>query len=209
MASPCADVNSAVGEHFWPRSRRWELSGSVYRLLVRSPHLRVHRTLLSFAALCVVPVTLSACSSSPARSATTTTNPSNRTLCTTVGPAQIAATTGLQVGPAQTTSTKTLVTCTYQGTDLSKSVIVRYAVNVTPTEFTSQATKASSQYGPIGHLSHLGDAAYYFTVPAKDQTITTLVLIHGEAEIVITSTATLTQNENLAQLILFGFSPKK
>jgi hypothetical protein len=125
-----------------------------------------------------------------------------------VGPAQIAATTGLQVAPAQEAAAKNLVTCTYNGTDLSKSVIIRYGIDVTPTEFTSQATKANSQYGPIGHLTHLGDAAYYFTVPAKE-TITTLVVAHGEAEIVVTSTATLTQNENLAQLILFGFSSKK
>lgn len=153
---------------------------------------------------------LSACSS-PSESATnnnttTTASTSQRTLCSTVQPAQIAATTGLQVSPAQTTSTKTTVTCSYNGSDLSKSVIILYAIDVTSSEFTSQANKANSQHGPIVRLSNLGDAAYYFTVPASDATITTLVVLHGQAEIVITSTATVTGNEDLAQLILFGFS---
>ncbi len=178
----------------------------MYRRRVRSPHFSVRPALLSVVAVCVLPIALSACSSSPKPSATTKASASDRTLCTTVQPAQIAATTGLQVSPAQTTSTKTTVTCSYKGADLAKSVIIRYAVDVTSAEFTSQATKANSQYGPITHLANLGDAAYYFTVPSGDAKIITLVLVHGQAEIVITSTATLTDNENLAQLLLFGFS---
>jgi hypothetical protein len=125
-----------------------------------------------------------------------------------VQPTQIAVATGLQVSPAQTTSTKTTVTCSYKGSDLAKSVIILYAIDVTSSEFTSQATKANSQHGPIVHVNNLGNAAYYFTVPATDATITTLVVLHGQAEIVITSTATITQNENLAQVILFRFSSK-
>lgn len=164
------------------------------------------------AALGMLPLMSSACSSPSTSSTattaktTTTTNTSSRTLCTTVSPAQIAATTGLKVSPAQTTSTKTTVTCTYKATDLSKSVIILYAINVTPAAFASQAKKANSAHGPIVHVSNLGDGAYYFTVPAQDSTITTLVVVHGQAEIIITSTASLTQLHNLAQLILFAFS---
>jgi Tfp pilus assembly protein PilX len=163
--------------------------------------------------LCVLPIAVSACSSPPKPSASTTSttaaSANDRTLCSTVQPTQIAATTGLQVSPAETTSTKTTVTCSYDGSDLSKSVIILYAIDVTTSEFTSQAAKANSEHGPIVHLSNLGDASYYFTVASSGSTITTLVVLHGQAEIVITSTASITQNENLAQLILFGFSQKE
>jgi hypothetical protein len=182
---------------------------NVYRHRVRTPPLSAPRALLAVVALCVLPFAMSACSSPSKPSSTTTTttkSASDRTLCTTVQPAQIAATTGLQVSPAQMTSTKTTVTCTYQGAELSKSVIIRYGIDVTSAEFTSQATKANSQYGPIVRLNNLGDAAYYFTVPSGGAKIVTLVVLHGQAEIVVTSTASLTGNENLAQLLLFGFS---
>jgi hypothetical protein len=181
----------------------------VYRHRVRAPRLSVPRALLSVVALGALPCAVSSCSSpsKPLSTTTTTqTSASDKTLCTTVQPAQVAATTGLPVSPAETTSTKTTVTCTYQGTELSKSVIIRYGIDVTSSEFTSQATKANSQYGPIVHLNNLGDAAYYFTVPSGGAKIVTLVVLHGQAEVVITSTASPTSNENLAQLILFGFS---
>ena len=169
---------------------------------------------MSVGVLGVLPLMSAACSS-PSTSSTgttaktsTTTSANSRTLCTTVSPAQIAATTGLKVSPAQTTSTKTTVTCTYKATDLSKSVIILYSIDVTAADFANQAKKANSAHGPITHVSHLGDGAYYFTVPAQDSTITTLVVVHGQAEIVITSTAGLAQIQNLAQLILFAFSSK-
>ena len=164
---------------------------------------------MSIVALCVIPIAVSACSSPSKPSTITTTSTasaSDRTLCTTIQPTQIGVTTGLQVSPAQTTSTKSTVTCTYKGTDPSKSVIILYGIDVTSSEFTSQATEANSQHGPIVRLNNLGDASYYFTVPSNGATITTLVVLHGQAEIVITSTAPATANENLAQLILFGFS---
>jgi hypothetical protein len=87
-------------------------------------------------------------------------------------------------------------------------VIILYSIDVTAADFASQAKKANSAHGPITRVSHLGDGAYYFTVPAQDSTITTLVVVHGQAEIVITSTADITRLQNLAQLILFAFSSK-
>ena len=105
-----------------------------------------------------------------------------------------------------TAESKTSVTCTYKASDPSKSVIIQYLINVTPTEFTNQAKKVNSTHGPITQVKKLADAAYYFTVPSGSSTITTLVMIHGQAEIVITSTATLSQINSLAQLILYGFS---
>ncbi len=188
--------------------------GNVYHQPVHSRGWSVRRALVSIAALGILPLASSACSSPSTSSTgttaktTTTASTSSRTLCTTVSPAQIAATTGVKVSPAQTTSTKTTVTCTYKAADLSKSVIILYSIDVTAADFASQAKRANSAHGPITRVSHLGDGAYYFTVPAQDSTITTLVVVHGQAEIVITSTAGLTQVQNLAQLILFAFSSK-
>jgi hypothetical protein len=156
----------------------------------------------------LLPLVLTACSSS-ATSSTSTTTATTRSLCTEVQPAQIAAATGLKVSPAQGTATKTTLTCTYKGTDLSKSVIILYGIDVTSAEFTSQAKKANAAHGPITHVSHLGDAAYYFTVSAPGRrTITTLVLVHGQAEIVITSTASVGHLVDLATQILTIFSAK-
>jgi hypothetical protein len=163
---------------------------------------------VSVAALCMLPIAVSACSSSSTSPTTTTTSGTGiRNLCTELKPAQIAATTGLKVRPAQATnSTKTTVTCAYKGADLSKSVLILYAIDVTPTQFTSQAKKVNSAHGPITHVSHLGDAAYSFTVPAQGATITSLVVVHGQAEIVITSTAGIAQLAGLARVILSTFS---
>lgn len=165
---------------------------------------------MSVGALCLLPIAVSACSNASTSPTTTTTAAGIRTLCTEVKPAQIAATTGLKVSPAQTTSsTKTTVTCAYKGADLTKSVIILYAIDVTPTEFTSQAKNVNSAHGPITHVSHLGDAAYDFTVPAKGATITSLVVVHGQAELVITSTARIAQVADLARVILAAFAAKE
>jgi hypothetical protein len=160
-------------------------------------------------ALCLPAVALTACSNSSTSATTTTVSAAGRTLCTTVTPAQIAAATGLKVQPAQTSSVKTSVTCTYKATELSKSVIILYSIDVTAADFTSQAKRANTAHGPITHIKHLGDAAYYFTVPAQDTTITTLVVIHGQAEIVITSTASINQIADLARTILATFTSKE
>lgn len=184
----------------------------VYHDPVRSPRLPVRRLFAPFVALSLLPVGLSACSGSSTSTTTTvktttsTTTSAVRTLCTAVRPAQIHVTTGLEVLPATVTSTKTTVNCNYKGSDPAKSVIILYEVDVTPTDFTNQAKAANSAHGPITHVSDLGDAAYYFMVPSKDTTITTLALIHGQAEIVITSTATVAQITTLAKVILSYFS---
>jgi hypothetical protein len=123
-----------------------------------------------------------------------------------VRPAEIHFATGLEVLPATVTSTKTTVNCNYKGSDPAKSVIILYEIDVTATDFTDQAKKANSAHGPIVHVKDLGDAAYYFMVPAQDATVTTLAILHGEAEIVITSTATVAQITRLATVILSTFS---
>jgi hypothetical protein len=125
-----------------------------------------------------------------------------------VPPSLIAATTGLTVSPATSVSTKTTLTCTYKAADPSKSVIILYAVGVTTADFEAQAKKANSEHGPITAVKHLGSAAYYFTVPAQDVTITTLVIVHGQAQIVITSTASITKLADLGQNILSNIASK-
>jgi hypothetical protein len=104
------------------------------------------------------------------------------------------------------TSTSTTVRCSYQGSDPAKSVIIIYEVDVSPKEFDDQAKAANTAHGPIAHANGLGDGAYYFTVPTKDSTVTTLAVLHGQAEIVITSTATLAQITLLAKVILSYFA---
>lgn len=186
----------------------------VYHDPVRSPRPSVRRLLAPLVAISLILVGLSSCSSSPASTSTTTSSTTAtsttanavRTLCTAVRPAQIHVTTGLEVLPATVTSTKTTVTCNYKGSDPAKSVIIIYEVDVSPTDFANQAKAANTAHGPITHVSGLGDAAYYFTVPAKDSTVTTLALLHGQAEIVITSTATLAQITLLAKVILSYFT---
>ena len=140
-------------------------------------------------------------------SAPTTTAPgtaSARVACASVSPAQIRATTGTTVGAPQVTVHGSVATCTYPAADAGQPIVLQYASGANATLFASDQARVASAHGPTTPVTGLGDQAYYFTTPAGSRTATTLIVLTGSLQFIVTSTSSLSQVEGLAQLVLYA-----
>ncbi len=174
----------------------------MYHAPMRTSLRRLAMPLMAVAALTLG---LSACSNSSSSTTTTSSVSTHSSLCDVVTPQQIAATTGVQVNQPVANPTKNSVTCIYKASDPSKSVLIEFVIQITVEQFEKQASTIDQTH-PITKIDKLGEAAYTFSVPSAGPTVNTLVIAHGTSQIIITSTATTTELENLAQLILFAFT---
>lgn len=157
------------------------------------------------------PIGVSACSTaSTAGSSTTTTAASGPdTACGVVTPAQIEATLGKQVEKPRAVNSNLSTACTYPSTDHSDktgSVIIVYRGGVTQKVATAQKAALTKLHGTTTDVSGVGDTAYSYTVQSGGTTVTSLVTQVNEAQISITSTASLAQSEALAKQIFATLS---
>ncbi len=156
---------------------------------------------LTFSAL-----VLAGCSSSSTSSTTTTTLTvagSVSKLCEVVSPAEIHQAVDVIVKVPEIAISSDSVTCTYPSPDPADSVIVKYISNVTESEFNAQLKRAETQHPPVTPVTGIGNGAYYISVATPAGTATSLLVLHGHAEIDITGTAPPANLESLARLILF------
>lgn len=161
----------------------------------------------------VLAVVLAACSTTSASTGTTrpsvptTTAPgtqSARVACASVTPAQVRATTGTTVGAPTVAVHGSVATCTYTPSGAGQPLVIQYASGADTVLFATDQTRVSSTHGPTTPVTGLGDHAYYFTTPAGSQTATTLVVLTGSLQFIVTSTSSITQVEGLAQLVLYA-----
>lgn len=164
-------------------------------------------------ALVGVALLVTACSSGSAGTGTsvtstpTTTGPgtaSARTACDSISPAQVKAATGTAVGPPHVTVHGLVATCSYPAPDAGQTVAIQYASGADPTQFNADETQVADKYGPVTTVTGLGDRACYSTTPAGARTATTVVTLTGSLQFIVTSTASLAQMEDLAQVVLYS-----
>jgi hypothetical protein len=158
-----------------------------------------------------LPLGVSACSSSSTAGGTTTTAAASgpNSVCSVVTPAQIEATLGKQVAKPTAVNSTASTACTYLSTtssDKSDSVIIVYRGGVTKSAYSAQKATLAKTHGSITDVSGVGDTAYYYTVQSHGQTVTSLVTLVNQAQVSITSTATVAQAEALAKQIFATFA---
>jgi hypothetical protein len=180
----------------------------------------MHKVFRNRRRLCValgallLPLSLTACSSSPSASSgssttvTTTTPGSSTTLesqtaCALIEPLQVKQTMGETVAVPSVKIDGSVTTCTYKAADLSRSVLIVYDTAATSTSFTQDRSQIQSRQGPTTTISGLGDQAYSSSAKTGKETVNTVVTLQGSLQTIVTGTSTLAQVKSMAEEILY------
>jgi hypothetical protein len=169
--------------------------------------VRTVRTLCAAVCALLLPVGLSACSSSPSATSTSTTLPGttkdiSKTACALMSPAEVKSIMGATVGTPTAVVDKTVTTCRYKAPKLSQTVLIEYQLDATGTSFSSDRSAIQTKEGTVVEITGLGDEAYYFTVKSGGQTVNTVVTLQGSLQTIVTGTSSLSRVENLADAII-------
>ena len=113
--------------------------------------------------------------------------------CASISPVQVKATTGSAVSSPRVAVYGSVATCTYPTAGAGEPVAIQYASGATGNLFTADQSRVASAHGPVMSVTGLGDQAYGFTIVAGSGTATTLVVLTGSLQFIVTSTSPLKQ----------------
>ena len=154
MTSPLCAPASTTWWVRWPAEAAAEAAGTdaVYRAPMHLPVRTVRILCAAFGAL-LLPVALSACSSSTSSTATSTTlagttKDISKTACALMSPAEVSSIMGTAVGTPTAVVNKTVTTCRYKASKLSQSVLIEYQLDATGTSFSSDRSEIEGGRAP-------------------------------------------------------------
>jgi hypothetical protein len=87
-----------------------------------------------------------------------------------------------------------------QGT--GAAVLIRYDTASNNSTFAKSKTAFVRRGQKLGPITGLGDQAYYFTESAGQVSLTTIVLLKGSLQLLITGSGTLDQTGSIARYAL-------
>lgn len=157
---------------------------------------------------CVVPlagliVLASSCSSPAAKPVASVKTTTNTGLCKLVVPSVVATALEESVNYPVTLKRGATTECAYRGIHTtSAAVIIRYDTGVTAADFADTRTTFEKRGLKLGPISGLGDQAYYFASQVGQSTVTTVVLLKGYLQVLVTGTAALDPVGSIARYTL-------
>jgi hypothetical protein len=173
---------------------------------VRSPLSRL--TLVVLAGLCVV---ASACSSH-AQTTTPTTHPKttvNTGLCTLVSRTLVATALNESMYAPTALTRGATTECAYRAESVANAtVIIRYDTDTTASAFVKYRTTFERHGLKLGPVTGLGDQGYYFTEQAGGMTVSTVVLLKGSLQLLVTGTAAVNPIGSIARFALGEYEAK-
>ena len=155
-----------------------------------------------------LPLGLTSCSTKAAEPARTTAVPVVGTRCALISPASIHAALGTSVATPTVGGHGSATICTYKGTNLAQSVIIRYDSDAKGTTFTNGRVLFRSKGDKVGKILGLGDEAYYVVATSGGKTVHSVVARRDGQDVLVTgATGTLPQFEILAGEALSSVAP--
>lgn len=82
------------------------------------------------------------------------------------------------------------------------AVIIRYDTDSSASSFDKYRTSFERRGLKLGPITGLGDQAYYFATPAGHTTVTTVILLKGSLQVLVTGTAALDPIGSIARFTL-------
>jgi hypothetical protein len=82
------------------------------------------------------------------------------------------------------------------------AVIIRYDTRTSASRFAKYRTSFERRGLKLGPITGLGDQAYYFADQAGHTTVTTVVLLKGSLQVLVTGTAALDPIGSIARFTL-------
>jgi len=93
--------------------------------------------------------------------------------------------------------------CAYRGLhNNDTAVIIRYDTDISVSDFVKYRAGFERRGFKVGPIADLGDQAYYFTEGTGNSTVTTVVLLKGPLQVLVTGTAGLDPIGSIARYTL-------
>jgi hypothetical protein len=147
----------------------------------------------------------SACSTN-AESTTPTTHPKTTTntgLCKLVTRTLVATALNESMYAPTALTRGTTTECAYRAESVADAtVIIRYDTHTTASEFVKYRTTFERRGLKLGPVTDLGDQGYYFTQQVGEMTVSTVVLLKGSLQLLVTGTAALNPIGSIARFAL-------
>jgi hypothetical protein len=171
----------------------------------RLPLVPVVTGLAVIASACSSPTNSLASSVTTTKTKTTT----NTGLCTYVPPSVVATALEESMNYPKTLTHGATTECAYSGVRANDAaVIIRYDTGINASSFVKYRTLFERRGQKLGPITGLGDQAYYFSDDTGRATITTVVLLNGSLQILVTGTATLDQIGSIARFTLAAYEAR-
>jgi hypothetical protein len=165
-------------------------------------------TPIALAGLCIV---AGACSS-PAQTATPTTHPKTTTntgLCTLVSRTLVATAVNESMYAPTALTQGATTECAYRAESVANAtVIIRYDTNSNASEFAKYRATFERHGQKLGPVTGLGDQGYYFTEQVGEMTVSTVVLLKGSLQLLVTGTAAVNPIGSIARFALGEYEAK-
>ncbi len=93
--------------------------------------------------------------------------------------------------------------CVYRGVHATAAaVIIRFYTDTSVSSFGNYKSSFEREGMKLGPITGLGDQAYYFAAQAGHATVTTVVLLKGSLQVLVTGTAALDPIGSIARFTL-------
>jgi hypothetical protein len=155
-----------------------------------------------FVAAAALPLVATSCSS-PATTTAVVTPTTNKGLCKLVAPSVVATALSASMTFPETLNHHSTTECVYrskQGT--GAAVLIRYDTSSSNSTFVKSKVAFARHGQRLGPITGLGDQAYYFTEQVGQVGITTVILLKGSLQLLITGSATLDPIGSIARYAL-------
>jgi hypothetical protein len=159
--------------------------------------------LLAAASGTVLALLASACSSTAPPKAVVIRPTTNTGLCKLVSPSVIATVFSATVDEPETLVHEPTTQCEYLAKNAAdKAVIIRYDTDSNYSAFAKSRTTFERRGLELGPVEDLGDQAYYFDTEAGKNPVTTVVVLDGSLQLLVTGSGQIDQIGAIARYAL-------
>ena len=148
----------------------------------------------------------SSCSSPSATDAAVVKHTTNTGLCRLIAPSVVATVLETSMSFPETLTHGNSTECVYESTKgTGQAVLIRYDTHSSESSFTRSERNFERRGMQLGPVLHLGDKAYYFSEPAGHTTVTTVAIVKGSLQVLVSGTAQVDQIGAIARYALNQF----
>lgn len=155
-------------------------------------------------------VLLATSCSSPATTKEVVITPTiNKGLCKLVAPSVVATVLSASINYPETLMHDSTTQCEYLAkNEANKAVIIRYNTDSNASTFAKSRTTFACRGIGLGQVNDLGDQAYYFEGQAGKNTVTTVVVLKGSLQLLVTGSGQIDQIGAVARYALNEYETK-
>jgi len=158
-----------------------------------------------FVTAAALPLVATSCSSPATIKAAVVTPATNAGLCKLVAPSVIATALSESMTFPETLAHESTTECVYRSKEGTTAILIRYDTDSSASTFAKSKETFERRGQKLGAITGLGDQAYYFSEQTGQVSVTTVVLLEGTLQLLITGSATLDQVGSIARYALNQF----